>query len=170
MRHEFRIGDIVATARTKKGARDEAFAMAEEALTGSYAPILLEYRGHQKLIVRTPQGWEEWRFGLCYPRHQRDAGLPRTEVERSTRLELAQLAWDGIEETSEILRNPEERQEFARWVQWQRRYRVFRGRLLALGNGERRAGLVAQELASGLAWAGDHGLEPDRDTQRDLRT
>ena len=70
-RYEYPIGALVGIGRNKTAARDDALAQADEALTGPYAPHVIEGDPDHEygLVVcyRNPLGWSYIfpRAGMC---------------------------------------------------------------------------------------------------------
>ena len=78
----------------------------------------------------------EWVYGHIhekqYPQGVHLGGwTSREEVERVARRHLAQMGWDGQEETSDIIDDRKDQEEFGRWAgiqkQFHRQWRILRG-------------------------------------------
>src|SRR5262249_5869337 len=114
---------FVGTGRTKKLAKEDL----DRQLTGSYEPILVQWRETTFLASRDPQGgWKQYQLNdgrlrvICMS--------TATKVEDHLRYHAAQIAWDGEIEEPEVLAqaSKDTREGFASWAQWQRRYRQIR--------------------------------------------
>src|SRR6266567_1496342 len=100
---------------------------------GSYEPLYLHFRGNTVLIWRDGN---DWVYGHIHEKqHPEGVHLggwtSRDEVERVARCHLAQMGWDEQEETSEIISNQQDQEEFSRWASKQRQFlkqwRILRG-------------------------------------------
>ena len=76
----------------------------------------------------------EWVYGHIhekqYPQGVHLGGwISREEVERGARRHLAQMGWDGQEETSDIIDDRKDQEEFGRWAgiqkQFHRQWRIL---------------------------------------------
>ena len=91
---------------------------------GSYDPLYLHFRANTVLIWRDGN---EWVYGHIhekqYPEGVHLGGwTSREEVERVARRHLAQMGWDGQEETSDIIGERKDQEEFARWADIQKQF------------------------------------------------
>lgn len=95
------------------------------ALDGSYDPLLLTFRGWICMVWRDPD--HRWGYSITSPGN--DSAQPleaqfsgcssRVEAERLARLFLAWKAWDGKEESSPLLTQPEDQEQFAQLIRRQ---------------------------------------------------
>jgi hypothetical protein len=160
MRHEHRIGELLGVGRTAAASRQDALAQAERALSGSYDPVYVTFRGEARLAIRQPGAWMSWSLERRCPLTTWSDRVTRADVERSLRLELAQATWDGAEEESPILVDKDDQAEFGSWARWQKRWRFYRDALLAQDKDGFEAGCMAHDLASGMCRPADEGIEP----------
>jgi hypothetical protein len=131
---------VVAEGRKVTEAKKAAGKKIERAMTANYTPEIIAWRGHAKLIYRTPDGYEtatvmdNGKIREGSPGHSswgRD-GEDYAMVCASVRMDLAQLGWepeDG-DAVPDVLRNsPRLHGEWRSWVEFQTRYRdaVSRG-------------------------------------------
>jgi hypothetical protein len=153
------------TGRTMTEAKKDAGRKVEEALAGSYEPMLLESRGWAIIIWRDPHGWRfntiaekgEYRKDAfrCYTSGTKD----RLDVFASALLHLAQMTWDGTELLPPCLgslpallsrRDCDGRRllsQFAHWRGFQLAYKH------AKANG------IGQSDTEWHRWAGEHTAE-----------
>jgi hypothetical protein len=159
MRHEHGFGDLIGVGRTAAAAKKDALAQAERALTGSYDPVYLQFRGEARLAIRQPGAWMTWSLERGCPTTTWSDRWTRAHVERSLRLDLARATWDGAEEESPIVLDKEDQAELGSWARWQKRWRFYQGALVARGKDVRKAGELAHELAGGMRRPEDEGVE-----------
>ena len=118
---------------TKRGAREDADRQIRQAFADNvdYTPSILSFRGNACLVWRSIGGYcsamiypdVNGRIGsACYY----SADLTREKVLQSCRVNLAQLGWDGVEDSSPFLGGAAEQDDFHRWVRFQRTYKVAR--------------------------------------------
>jgi hypothetical protein len=159
MRHEHRLGEITGVGRSASAAKKDALAQAERALTGSYDPVYVTFRGEARLAIRQPGAWMTWSLERRLPLGTWSDVRSREDVERSLRLDLAQATWDGAEDESPIVLDTDDRREFGAWVRWQKRWRFYRDVLLGRGKDGYEAGCIAHDIACGLRRPSEEGIE-----------
>ncbi len=92
--------------KTLTAARQDAARKAEKAITGSYAPTILESRGWIILVWRDPNGWRESiikdeegvRKNSGY-----SSGVEYADAYHGALMSMAQMTWDGQEKYPPIL-------------------------------------------------------------------
>ena len=151
------------TGRTKTEAKQDAARRIEEALGGSYTPVILTAGGETILMYRDPlSGWS-YHFvrdgeltGGCFSMDD------RFETERQARRHLGGLATDwrtcqGPDDVHPIVQNQEDRRDIARGCQWQRDYQTARAAGLDDANARYFIGgftqFMTQPIPPGLAVA-----------------
>jgi hypothetical protein len=153
---------FVGTGRTKKLAKEELARQLTEALTGSYAPILIQWRETTFLAARDLQeGWRQYEFAegrlrpICT-----FSNKDRAYIEDCLRHHAAQIEWNGeIEEPAVLAKASQNvREQFASWAQWQRRYRQFRQALEAKGYERDEADKAARSILDGIRRPEEYGL------------
>lgn len=123
----------MVTAPTKNEARELAISTMEQMVSGSYRPRVLIYGNQTAVIWREPQG-------LCYSISESDADgvvefgcschTGETDInviERNVRQDMAQRATnvaDPASDHSAFIVNDEDREEYRRWLTWQRAVRA----------------------------------------------
>lgn len=126
-----RVGDLVRTGPTVPDARAAVETAALAALTGSYSPTVITAAGWVAVVAREPDGWgyavadvagAETGARRLYPSAEH---AERAGAERDARRHLAQLVdevtgWELLEECTQA-----DRDEYARWLTFQRRYRAL---------------------------------------------
>jgi hypothetical protein len=131
---------VEAEGRNLTEAKKAAGKKIEKAMTASYTPEVIAWRGNAVLIYRTPEGWCSANLmadGVLYERDLSGSWWGRdgedwAAVVAAVRLHLAQQGWEPAdgEEVPEVLRNsPKLHGEYRSWVKFQLRYRdaVARG-------------------------------------------
>ncbi len=78
----------------------------------------------------------DWVYGHIHEKYHPEGvhlggWTSRDEVERAARCHLAQMGWDGQEETSDIISDRKDQEEFSRWAsiqkQFLKQWRILRG-------------------------------------------
>ena len=135
-------GSILVSARgaTQEQADTALLERIRDRFRGTYEPLYLHFRGNTVLIWRDGN---DWVYGHIhekrYPEGVHLGGwTSRDEVERAARRHLAQMGWDGQEETSDIISDQQDQEEFSRWASIQKQF-LKQWRIL------RRAGWNEQE-------------------------
>ncbi len=124
---------VSACGETQEEADAALIERIRERFRGSYEPLYLRFRGNVVLIWRDGN---DWVYGHIHEK-QHPEGIHlggwifRDEVERVARCHLAQMGWDEQEETSEIISNQQDQEEFSRWAsvqkQFLKQWRILRG-------------------------------------------
>jgi hypothetical protein len=128
-------GSILVSAygATQEQADTALLERIRDRFRGSYDPLYLHFRGNTVLIWRNGN---DWVYGHIhekrYPEGVHLGGwTSRDEVERMARRHLAQMGWDAQEETSDIIRDQQDQEEFSRWAsiqkQFLKQWRILRG-------------------------------------------
>jgi len=165
---------FVGTGRTKKLAKEEFDRQLTEALTGSYAPILIQWRETTFLAIRDLQeGWRQYELAEGRLRPVCTfSNKDRAYIEDCLRHHAAQIEWNGeIEEPAVLTQaSKDTREQFASWARWQRRYRQLRQALETKGYDKDEANRAAQQILDGSRHPEDYGLltveaEPERRNQ-----
>ena len=124
---------VSACGETQEEADAALIERIRERFRGSYDPLYLHFRGNVVLIWRDGN---DWVYGHIHERRYPEGvhlggWTSRDEVERVARCHLAQMGWDEQEETSEIISNQQDQEEFSRWASKQRQFlkqwRILRG-------------------------------------------
>jgi hypothetical protein len=115
---------VSACGETQEEADAALLERIRDRFRGSYDPLYLCFRGNTVLIW-----WDgnEWVYGHIhdkqYPQGVHLGGwTSRVEVERMARRHLAQMGWDGQEETSDIIGDRKDQEEFAQWASIQKQF------------------------------------------------
>jgi hypothetical protein len=162
-----KVAGFTGTGGTQKLAKEDLDRQLTEALTGSYEPILVQWRETTFLACRDPQGgWKQYQFNdgrlrvVCI-----FADTEREKVEDHLRYHAAQIAWDGeIEEPAVLTQaSRDTREQFASWARWQRRYRQLRRALEAKGYDKDEADKAARLILDGIRRPEDEGLRTVED-------
>lgn len=113
-------------AADRASAQQRVVHKLHAALSASYDPVLLAWRGLSRVITRAPTRIEVWDVLLgaqvhapCLRRRAAFDPFRHTpgDVERAQRLDLAKRAWDGKERAPEILEgDPAALASFAEWA------------------------------------------------------
>lgn len=160
--NRIKFADFTGTGRTKKLAKEDLDRQLTEALTGSYEPILIQWRETTFLATRDPQeGWRQYELAegrlrpICTFNNK-----DRADIEDCLRHHVAQIEWDGeIEEPAVLAKASQNiREQFASWARWQRRYRQLRQALEAKGYDKDEADRAAQRILDGSRRPEDFGL------------
>jgi hypothetical protein len=123
---------VSACGETQEEADAALLERIRDRFRGSYDPLYLRFRGSTVLIWRDG---DEWVYGHIHEKHYPEGvhlggWTSRDEVERVARRHLAQMGWDGQEETSDIMKDQEDQEEFSRWAsvqkQFLKRWRILR--------------------------------------------
>ena len=151
-------GSILVSAHgaTQEQADTALLERIRDRFRGSYDPVYLYFRGNTVLIWRDGN---DWVYGHSHEKRNPEGvhlggWISRDEVERVARCHLAQMGWDEQEETSEIISNQKDQEEFSRWASIQKQY-LKQWRIL------RRAGWNEQE-ARHILDGFSHLLDPAR--------
>ena len=142
--------------RTLALAKEDAKQKIEASLKGTYAPIVIKWRGWHGFAWRDPRG-NYWSYTAVAPQDKdgvRDSccclmGADRNECERALIRHLVQNAWvltDGKMPPS-ILSHPDDRREFVSQAQFQ----------LAVHHAQYTLGMTDREKLH--RWACDHAHE-----------
>lgn len=119
------------SGRSVTEAKKDAARKLEQAVSGSYEPILLSCRRYAVLVYRKPLGWDYctvadetgFRTSLCAGSYDDNKQF----IMDAARWHLAQLAWlpaDGLEAPDMVLMDmPRHQREFRSWAEFQLRYR-----------------------------------------------
>ncbi|SRR5579884_617422 len=134
-----KIGQAEATDDDKNTAIEKLRTLIKRAFDGDYSPHIITYRGYQGIAWRTPHNWT---YKVLDPDgvQQCEGTLTRLwgcssydsekEVQKHLRFHLAEIAWNGQEETSTIITDAQDQEQFGRNCRWQKRYKE----LAAAGN------------------------------------
>jgi hypothetical protein len=119
-------GSILVSAygATQEQADTALLERIRDRFRGSYDPLYLHFRGNTVLIWRDGN---DWVYGHIHEKHYPEGvhlggWTSRDEVERVARRHLAQMGWDGQEETSDIIRDQQDQEEFSRWASIQKQF------------------------------------------------
>lgn len=112
---------------SEEDAEANAFRRVQEALTGRYEPMALQFRGRLALVWRDPES--RWHVDVCddltgvasvqWMQSARAGMTSRAWAEREARSILAIRGWDGEEETSPFILDAGEQAAFTEWVRRQ---------------------------------------------------
>ena len=119
-------GSILVSAygATQEQADTALLERIRDRFRGSYDPLYLHFRGNTVLIWRDGN---DWVYGHIHEKHYPEGvhlggWTSRDEVERVARRHLAQMGWDGQEETSDIISDQQDQEEFSRWASIQKQF------------------------------------------------
>jgi hypothetical protein len=124
---------VSACGETQEEAYSALLERIRDRFRDSYDPLYLHFRGNTVLIWRDG---DEWVYGHIHEKqHPEGVHLggwtSRDEVERAARRHLAQMGWNGQEETSDIISDQQDQEEFSRWAsiqkQFLKQWRILRG-------------------------------------------
>jgi hypothetical protein len=115
---------VSAYAETQEEADAALIERIRDRFRGSYEPLYLRFRGNVVLIWRDGNVWV---YGHIHERRYPEGvhlggWTSRDEVERVARRHLAQMGWDRQEETSDIISDRKDQEEFGRWASTQKRF------------------------------------------------
>ena len=129
------------SGRNVTEAKRDAGRKLQEAMTGSYNPVLLHWRGYCIFVWRTPNGWEstvthdpEGEFGVIRKEGTLYGGThadcDREEVVRRCWEHLAQLGWKHEDGTNPppFLKDRRSIADFKTWAEFQIRFKAARER------------------------------------------
>jgi hypothetical protein len=126
-------GYHMVTAPTKAKARELAYKTMEEMVSGDYRARVLLYGNQTAVMYREPAGWvysispEDGDGRVAFGSSCHTSQTNGDEVERNVRSHMAQTAsvtGTGLTDHSAFILNDEDREEYQRWLRWQRAVRA----------------------------------------------
>lgn len=151
-------------AALKESGRESVLVSAyaetqEEADAALIERIRDRFRGFRGNVVLIWRDGNDWVYGHIHERRYPEGvhlggWTSRDEVERVALRHLAQMGWDGQEETSDIISDRKDHEEFGRWASTQKRFLRQWGILRGAGWNEQEA----RHILDGFS----HLLDPAR--------